>query len=174
MKIEKVKIKIEVDETADQSCLGEFTDELAPGVISTDTWDFLQWQFGEPVDVPERGRDYRFFRPYAGGEKVGTKNYYKYGKQDAARMAALVRGDWQPVGITAEAIVSYPCGGGSSRLETLTSGGLWGVESDCPDYVQEVMAEQLEDLRGHLQQFGIKTTDEDWTALCEAAIEKVA
>jgi len=175
MKIEKLEITVDVDDDPDTSYLGELTDKLEPGVMSTRTWEFLKWHFGEPVDVPPQNhRGYRFFKPYAGGEKVGTKLYYKYGKQDARSMCSFMDGQWCFLGIGAKAIVSYqirsgiPCS--HRRLETFTSGGLWGVESDS-DNVQEVAAEQLDELRLHLRAFGIHPTDEDWKELAEQAIE---
>ena len=76
--------------------------------------------------------------------------------QDAARLRGFNQGDWHYVGVRAKAHVSYQCGNGSRRLETFTSGGLWGIESDSsPEYFEEVEAEQLHDLQQHLKQFRI-------------------
>jgi len=171
MKIESIKIKHHVDECADMDWIGEFTDDLGPGVMVRDYGQFyerlpaeMERDFdgrflckGEP-EVPARGREYRGFIPYAGGEKQGTKDYYKYGMQDWARMEALNSGEWCFIGIIAEAVVSYPIGGnGDRRLETLSSGGLWGIESDAGDYLEEVAGQELDNLKEHLNQFGIDT-----------------
>lgn len=60
------------------------------------------------------------------------------------------------MGCTAKAEVSYSVGQGSRRSEWFTSGGLWGIESDSEQsYLSEVEQEQLNDLRSHLEQFGI-------------------
>lgn len=96
-----------------------------------------------------KGREYRGFRPYAGGEKPGTKEYYKYGMQDYERMEGLCRGDWQFVGIHAEAKIRTKSG----MLQTIRSGGLWGIESDCDDAIREVAQEQIDDLRDELCSF---------------------
>jgi hypothetical protein len=64
-------------------------------------------------------------------------------------------------GCYAEATVSYQVSERSPdrRLETLTSGGLWGIDADPDDgqsrYRREVEREELADLKGHLQVFGV-------------------
>jgi hypothetical protein len=67
---------------------------------------------------------------------------------------------WEMLGCVAKAEVSYPCGSnGERRIEWLSSGGLWGIESDMDDNTrQEYEDEQLQDLAGHLAHFGIKTS----------------
>jgi len=84
----------------------------------------------------------------------------KYYQRDQERKASY--GDrWEMLGCIAKAVVSYDIGQGSRRLETLTSGGLWGIESDSgKDYFSEVESEQLADLADHLRHFGINTTTE--------------
>ena len=77
-------------------------------------------------------REYNYFKPYAGGEEPGTKEYQASGMQDYDRAEALNNGQWHFIGIKASAIVSYTDGNGK-RLETFESGGLWGIESDAPD-----------------------------------------
>lgn len=66
-------------------------------------------------------------------------------------------------GCTAIAEVSYDTGDGpgTRRLETLSSGGLYGVTFSGPDdpHKQEVEREQLEDLHKHLAAFNVRHTD---------------
>ena len=65
---------------------------------------------------------------------------------------------WEMLGCVAKAEVSYDIGQGNRRLETLSSGGLWGIESDMDDNTrQDYENEQLEDLASHLAHFGIET-----------------
>ena len=86
---------------------------------------------------------------------------YTYGMQDYERMEGLNNGDWCFIGIIAEATVKYPINNnGSYRLETFTSGGLWGIESDSGDYLDTVASEQIADLKKHLAVFGIKWNDD--------------
>jgi hypothetical protein len=69
---------------------------------------------------------------------------------------------WEMLGCVAKAQVSYPCGtNGERRLEWLTSGGLWGIESDSgKEYLREIELGQLEDLACHLCAFGIEISAE--------------
>jgi len=174
--IETIRIKHMIDPDPDLSFLGEYTDDLQPGVIVRDLGEFYEklpavmerdtdGRFmgkGAP-EVPSKGREYRGFIPYAGGEKPGTRAFYRYGMKDFERIQQLEREYFSFIGIRAEAVVQYPIAGnpGSFRLETLTSGGLWGIESDSGDYLKEVAKEQLEDLKQHLEQFGVDTSDFD-------------
>jgi len=173
MKIESLKIIREVDTYPDTSWMGEYTDDVEPGLICVNTGEFYVWHFGEPQDVPVTGADFRSFRAYAGGETPASNAYAyrKCAKQDFARMEGLSRGEWCFLDIRAEAVVEYTNEHGT-RLETLTSSGLGGVESDSGDYLNEIQAEELADLREHLSQFGITVADEDWQNLIENAEER--
>ena len=66
-------------------------------------------------------------------------------------------------GCIAEATVAYAQKGFSvyvGRREEFPSGGLWGIESDSNDeYRHEIEMEQLGDLKKHLEQFGVDTSD---------------
>lgn len=84
--------------------------------------------------------------------------------QDYARHEALGRGEWGYQGCVARAVVSYPVNSGNRRMEYLSSGGLFGIESDSsPLYRMEVEIEQIEDLKEHVQKFSIPWSDE-WEA----------
>jgi hypothetical protein len=77
----------------------------------------------------------------------------KYKAQDGKRLNAYNAGEWRMIYCKAFAIVSYPIGRGSRKLETITSGGLYGIESDSTkDYLKEVGQGQIADLRDHLKQ----------------------
>jgi hypothetical protein len=172
-KIESIKIVSSHDEDPDVSWLGEYTDDMEPGVIIREYDEFyekiptemerdLDGKFigkMEP-EISRPGNTFRGFKPYAGDETVGTKDYYKYGMQDYERMEGLNRGDWCIIGIKAEAVISYPTGNnGDRRIERLTSGGLWGIESDSGGYLQEVAQNELIDLKFHLENFNIDTSN---------------
>jgi hypothetical protein len=166
-RILKVWIEKRVDEDPDLSCIGEWTDDLKPGVIVRDLGEFYErlpapmdrdvdgkfYRKGAP-EVPARGREYRGFIPYAGGEKVGTPEFYKYGLQDWKRMEDLNQGDWCMLGIIAKAEVQSRAGEAWAPIQTLRSGGLWGVESDAGEYLAEVGKEELANLRDELKAWG--------------------
>ena len=154
-KIFGVKVCHKQDECADTSCLGKYTDELEAGVIVMKYGEFFE-KLPEDAEIPERGREYRGFEPYAGGEEVGTEEYYEYGLQDYERMEGLVRGNWVFLGIIAEACVGVSLDGGKSyKLDTLTSGGVWGIESDSArEYLEDVGRDELADLKATLLAYG--------------------
>lgn len=167
-KIDEVHVEAIIDDYPDLSWIGNYTDDLEPGVIVRSEEEFYEklpcemerdvdGKFigkGEP-EIPPVGRHYRGFKPYAGGEPIGTKNYYKYGMEDFKMIKRLEQGDFAFIGIIAKAVVSYPIVDSSRRSETLTSGGLWGIASDDQVTCQETTREQLEDLKTHLERFNV-------------------
>jgi len=71
------------------------------------------------------------------------------------RLAAYQRGDFTFVGVRAEADVII-----GGVVQTLTSGGLWGVESDSdPAYVEEIADEEYNELRKILKDIGVATSE---------------
>ena len=63
--------------------------------------------------------------------------------------------------INAEADVKYLDFAGSYRLETLTSGGLHGINRDATkDFLNEIGKDELDDLKNHLAIFGVSL--ENW------------
>lgn len=75
----------------------------------------------------------------------------KYVRQDYERMEDLNRGGWYFVGVAAEAQIQLTYFG---PFQDISSGGLWGIESDSGDYFKEVEAEQLSELRQQLHALG--------------------
>ena len=167
-KIEAIYIDAVYDEDPDTSCIGQYFDNPEDDYICRCCGEYL-CNVGEDHEIPPRGREYRFFKPYAGGEKEGTEEYYKYGKQDFERMEGLQRGDWHHVGIVAKATILIPClDGDSYRNEDLCSAGLWGIESDCDEAsLKEISDDQIQELRDYLESWGINVSDENWKALTE-------
>lgn len=132
-------------------CAKNGSDEEKP--LSFDEWQ--EETYFEGYQLPNRGREYRFFVPYARGEKPGTELYKKYGMQDFKRMESLVRGDWYFIGIRAEAEVQTSQDGKVWQVHKISSGGLWGIESDSDkSYFEEENKNQLADLRAQLLEFG--------------------
>lgn len=81
----------------------------------------------------------------------------KYVRQDYERMERLNRGDWGFVGIRADAEILIPSGD-ASFVQEITSGGLWGVESDSDrKYLADIDTEQLSELREQLRAVGFST-----------------
>lgn len=153
MKIEEIKIKHIVETQPDLSYLGKYSNK--PAEIC--------------IDRQERGDqhrgEYRYFNPCDDDPRYIERHY--------ERFESYHQQQWCVLGIKADAVVSYPVEpSGSKRLETLSSGGIWGIESDSGDYISAVEDEQVDDLREHLAQFGIVVDDENWSNLCDQAKEK--
>lgn len=153
-KINKVSFVMEVDEYADFDWIGIYTDdESVPGIIVRAEDEFLD-KLPEDYELPRRGRECRFFKPYAGGEKEGTKDYYKYGMQDYKRAEGLNRGDWCFMVVHAEAEIitgTKKCG----LVNRISSGHLGGIESDSGrEYIDEMRGEHLAELRSTLASLG--------------------
>lgn len=110
-----------------------------------------------PWEQPE-GRDNRYFIAYAGGESPdlsADSDYRKYALQDFARMESMNGGDWCYLGIRAGAEIVV-----NGVSQEITSGGLWGVESDSGDaYLSEVGEEEAESLKSMLLDLGFSSDD---------------
>lgn len=149
LRIESIRIVAIVDDAPDTSYLGEYTDQQSNWAIDRQSGEFIA-DLPEDHELPERGRDYRYFAPYAGGEKPGSADYRSAGKADFDRMEALNSGDWCYLGIRAEARIVV-----EGVSQQITSAGLWGVESDSgDDYLAEVGAEELQQLAEQLKALG--------------------
>ena len=75
--------------------------------------------------------------------------------EDQDRKEAYRRGDFSFVGVRAEAKIIV-----DGISQTITSGGLWGVESDAGDaYIKEVAGEEYVDLRRILKTLGVPTSE---------------
>jgi hypothetical protein len=126
-------------------------------------------------DCDERGDmgrgEYRYFNPSfnyvdssgkalqnsAGGDTLMPEEIRKYVKQDYERMERLNAGDWCYIGIKAKAEVQIAPKTvfRDPVVQTLHSGGLWGIESDSDaSYFDEIEKEELSDLRDELTAIG--------------------
>ena len=158
---------------AEKDALDEAYDMVGELIDSIDECDC-----GESGDM-ERN-EYRYFNPsFNYVDKSGRAlpentpdEVRKYVKQDYERMESLNRGNWCLIGIRAEAEIGIPStsryivlpnidirtGKASPRdylLQTITSGGLWGIESDSDkSYLESVEKEELADLRAQLKALG--------------------
>jgi len=138
-KIFKIVAKRMADEEPDLSHLGEYSNVPE----------------AHAVDREERGdmgrNEYRYFNPANFDPK-----HPEYSIQDYERAEAFNKGNWYMLGIRADAEVGVSFDGGKSwKLDDLTSGGLWGIESDSDDaYFKEVEGEQISELRDVLKAYG--------------------
>jgi hypothetical protein len=111
----------------------------------------------EECNCDERGdmqrHEYRYFNGvienYAGET---PENIRKYVTQDYKRMEDLNNGQWCFIGIRAGAEYTVQQHG---VIQTMTSGGLWGIESDSDEsFFKEIEQEQLSELKEQLHAIG--------------------
>ena len=137
--IESISIKRMIDEHPDLSWIGEFSDTPKDGAINH----------------KERSGErhvYQYFNPANPG----------YAEQEYKEMMDYENGNYCFIGVQAEAVVSYPTGNNSRRLEWFTSGGLWGIHSDSDDdYLETIVTEELNDLKQHLEKFCVDVSNFD-------------
>lgn len=141
-RILKVTIRREIDECPDLSWIGEYSNR--PG------------DEDKTIDRKERGDCGRLELPYfiATNSAADTGNPESV-DQDYRRMEDYGNG-WVMVGVWIEAEVTVAeCGRGSSVIQRIRSGGLWGIESDSSDeFFAEVEAEEFTQLRAELSAMG--------------------
>jgi hypothetical protein len=137
---------------AEKDALDVAYDEVGELIEDIDACDC-----GERGDM-ERGQ-YRYFNPsFNYVDKNGhalpentAEEVRKYVRQDYDRMESLDRGDWCFIGIRAQAQVQT----GSAIVQDITSGGLWGIESDSGrEYIEEVIRKELANLKTELLAWG--------------------
>jgi hypothetical protein len=141
-KILSIKIKHVIDDNPDTSYLGEYSNHRAK--FSFDR-EFLH-------DI-NRG-EYKYFNPcinpLQGKTQKEKKDLFLQAKRDYERMESLNNGNWCYIGIRAEAEINI-----NGVIQYITSGGLYGIESDSGrDYIEEVEKEELKDLKDQLKELG--------------------
>lgn len=95
-------------------------------------------------------REYRYFNTSGNYKGEPLEDIIKYTRQDYERVESLHRGVWGFIGITATAEITI-----GDTCQTITSGGLWGIESDSgADYLKEEEANQVAELKEQLYALG--------------------
>lgn len=139
-----------------------------PHLEATEVFDILLDTMDE-CNCDERGdmarNELRYFNPsfnYVESNGLPSEGntpdeVIAYVKQDYARMESLNAGNWHYIGITAEAsiVVTTMI---NSICQRITSGGLWGIESDSEaGFLKSVEADELADLRSQLKALGFSS-----------------
>jgi hypothetical protein len=157
LKIDQVEV-LWVEDDSQPDFLGTYSNEPEEGAIDREA-------LGE-----RRAHEFRYFNP-----ANYDPNHPEYALADYRRYQSFCDGEWTLQGCVARAVVSYPIGGGVRRMEVFSSGGLYGIESDSSVlYTLEVSIEQLEDLKRHVQIFGIPWSNDAETLLGETRFRLAA
>jgi hypothetical protein len=86
----------------------------------------------------------------------------EYREEDQARLDAWKNDEWHGIGIRARADILI-VRNGVGTTHTLTSAGLWGIESDSgEEYLSEVFEEEKAALREDIKALGSLPIQEDW------------
>jgi len=100
-------------------------------------------------------REYRYFygpvENYKGETRVDIRKYIRH---DYDRMESLNAGRWCYLGIRAEAEIQTGSEDRPNVVQRISSGGLWGDESDSGSYIKYVENEELAGLRDELLALG--------------------
>lgn len=96
-------------------------------------------------------------------EDVPEPERSKYLAQDKKRLDAYNNGYWYSMGIRAETeilvpehLLGYSSNNPSYRIVPITSGGIWGVESDYIDEYKDDENTEIQNLKDLLKVFGIE------------------
>ena len=126
-------------------------DEILSGLIAKCKARQKRIENSGDIEFPSKGREYRFFLPYAGGEKYPSRDYKKYGLQDLELQKGLERGDWFFMGVSVEARIQLT----GDLVQKISSGGLWGIESNAgEEHLTQVEGEERNQLRDELKAIG--------------------
>ena len=84
------------------------------------------------------------------------------------RKAAYERVEFCLVGVCAEATICFEGEhDAKSGVTHLRSPGVWGVEDDCPDYIDDIYREELTTLRAMLDEMGVTYAPERFSEAAE-------
>jgi hypothetical protein len=108
-------------------------------------------------------REFRYFNPSDNYKGDTPENIRKYTRQDYDRMESYNSLQWCYLGIRVEANVMLHVkqenmDSITGHIQTITSGGLWGIESDSDkSYIESVEQEELSALKSELKAIGFST-----------------
>ncbi len=140
-RIISIEFQREVEEYPDFSWLGEYQSSPGPD--------------DRTIDRKERGdagtREYHYFVAANSPTETGNPESVE---QDYQLCEDYNRGGWCFLFCQAHAVVSI-----NGVMQTVTSGGLGGVESDSDSsYFDEIRQEQFDELRSILKEMGFKAS----------------
>jgi hypothetical protein len=137
-----VRILREVDTDPDLSFLGTYAARPDPDrafVVNRE-------------EIGDMGRgECKFFNASPNYDGETATDAARYTMHDYRRMEAYNRSEWWMLGICALATVVLT----GTTIQTLTSGGLWGIESDSgEEYFAQIEREELDNLAEQLRAAG--------------------
>ena len=130
--------------------------------------DCSQNGYFDPRGYHVSGHEFRYFNgPVENYEGETPEDIRKYVRQDFERMESYNAGDWSYIGIRAEAEVCIERDIESNihreinslgPIQRITSGGLWGIESDSDrEHLAGIGNEELDELKTQLKALGFSS-----------------
>jgi hypothetical protein len=180
LSIGETTITKEMEEYPDLSFYGEYTSDIRPGVIIREHSEFyerIKTEMERDIDgrfigkmAPEwshfYGRnEYPGFKPYAAGEKEGTKDYYRYGMEEYLRMEDYNNGHWYMMAIVVKTEISgkIPAADnkpGYTEISDNIVSSLCGIESDSgDDHIKMIIDDLKSENKSDLLKMGFKESE---------------
>lgn len=136
------------------------TDDDERECSCASVWDSREYRYFNPGSVEPFNASADWLKNATDKRTYWFDSMRSNAISDYERMESLHRGDFCFIGISAEAV--YSIGGTSETghryhypLQTVTSGGLWGIESDSDRaFLEETEQEQLSELKAELLAIG--------------------
>lgn len=127
--------------------LDEHSTDKLPGSYSREADS--QYSIDREERGDQRSGQYRYFNPRLDvigvSESDTDEDVSRYTEEAYKQGEAYHRGEWCYVGIRAEAEVTF-----TDVIQQISSGGIYGIESDSGDYLTEVANDELDALRVEL------------------------
>lgn len=84
-----------------------------------------------------------------------------YAKNDQERLDAYYKGIWEMIEIIAVATIHIPVNDNTVKIQTIDSGGVFGIESDSDDsYIRDIGKEQIAEVKNHLRILCVDSIDD--------------
>jgi len=169
--IKSIKIVHEYDDDPDLSWLGKFSNEWSQGAIDRKRfgdWDPSEMRYFIPCNHwPHNPKNWAHvsaedLKNVIAKHRTLKKADWTYALEDMRRLESF--GDrWVTIGIYAKARIVI-----GNVLQTIRSGGLWGIESDSDEsYIESIEVEELADLITILAELGFAQEEMDEVEVVE-------
>jgi hypothetical protein len=160
-KIDSITVVSEIDYDPDLSDIGEWTNEFSVGVMDSSTGEFVS----EPLPseyVSGYPSYYRYIKPYAGGEEVGSPEYETYAKQDFETLKKIEKNEIWFVHIFARAKIVI-----HNTIQVIETPGIWGIEVWDDESLSEAYDESGKDEISNLKNilYVLSFTPEEFDSL---------
>ena len=165
-KANTVLYRVDMEDASGTLMCDDCADDATQSGLFTDCDDS---ELNDPqCDCEERGdmsgREYRYFNgPVENYKGESPEDIRKYILRDYKRTESLNRGEWCFLGVRADAEVYLGATSPSfnnyiGSTQTITSGGLWGIESDSDDsYIEDQGKNELSELKDQLKALGFSS-----------------